>query len=55
MHHIAVKSSNNILPKIVKSYPHRIQCVIWLVLHGYVYHGRNTDWIDNRITILSDL
>ena len=55
MHHIAIKHKKPLLPEIVKSYPHYIQCVTWLTLKGYVYKGRGKKWIDNRFAILSDL
>ena len=33
----------NISIKIIKKYPFRIQCVIWLYLHGWIYSGLD-DW-----------
>jgi len=54
MYHISVKSTVNHSPVIVKSYPHRIQCETWLIIKGHVSHGRNKDWLDRRITIVSD-
>lgn len=33
--------------KVIKEYPHRLTCVIWLMLKGLVYeHWRFGKWID---------
>jgi len=42
-------------PHVVKSYPHKIQCLTWLWLRGYVYQCRQGLFIDKRFRILEDL
>lgn len=30
--------------EVVKTYPHRLQCVIWCYLHGYVVCSKGVHW-----------
>ena len=41
--------------RIVKSYPHKEQCITWLMLKGYVYTDRYYFGCDERFRILEDL
>ena len=41
--------------QIVKSYPHKIQCLTWLLLRGYCYEGRKLFGWDKRFRILEDI
>ncbi len=37
--------------KRVKTYPYKIQCIIWAFGHGYVYRSSKARWIDPCIKI----
>lgn len=37
--------------KVIKEYPHKLTCVIWLMLKGLCYECRFGKWIDPDYTI----
>lgn len=39
---------NNI---VVKEYKHKIQAIIYLWMHGYVYYGKGSYWFNNKCKI----
>lgn len=38
------------IPKYIKTYPYKLQCWIWAMLHGYIYSGRNWYFKDERVS-----
>lgn len=39
---------NNI---VVKEYKHKIQAIIYLWMHGYVYQGKGSYWFNDKCKI----
>lgn len=39
------------IPTYIKTYPYKIQCWIWAMLHGYINRGRNMYFKDERVDI----
>ena len=54
MYHVALYENKNVLPKIIKSYPHYLQCKTWVTLKGFVYTAKGRVWLDPSVIILFD-
>lgn len=37
--------------QLIKSYPHRIQAIIWGIMHGFLYTGRCGTFFDKQFKI----
>ena len=40
------------IPMYIKTYPYKIQCWIWAMLHGFIYTGRNMYFKDERVKFI---
>lgn len=47
---IWVTDKSNI-PTYIKTYPYKLQCWIWAMMHGYINRGRNMYFKDERLDI----
>ena len=47
---IWVTDKSNI-PTYIKTYPHKLQCWVWAMLHGYINSSRNMYFKDERFDI----
>jgi hypothetical protein len=37
------------IPTYIKTYPYKLQCWIWAMMHGYINRGRNMYFKDERV------
>ena len=47
---IWVTDKSNI-PTYIKTYPHKLQCWTWAMMHGYINRGRRMYFKDERLDI----
>lgn len=40
--------------QLVKSYEHRIQAIIWGIMHGFLYSGRCGTFFDKQFKIIKE-
>lgn len=37
------------IPTYIKTYPYKVQCWTWAMLHGYIYQARHWYFKDERV------
>lgn len=38
------------IPTYIKTYPYKLQCWIWAMMHGYIYQYRHCYFKDERVS-----